>query len=79
MVVSPSVVLPQSQIHVGYNGNVCQLSIASLRYWRQLGLQPVGGPKNVKAIVACTSESGSVRTAKSFLKDVGDMYEVRFK
>lgn len=71
----PSRPLPPCQIHVGYGGNVCQLSIASLRYWAQLGLQPVGGPKDIKALIVCSSESGTIRAAKTFLERISAAYE----
>ena len=53
-----------------------QLSIAGLRYWRQLGLQPVGGRKNLEAFVICEVDEGSVRAARTFLTQMAEVYEV---
>lgn len=47
----PDGLLKQCNIHAGFQGNVIRLSIAALRYWRELDLQPVSGPKNLKAVV----------------------------
>jgi hypothetical protein len=69
--------LPPCQIHVGYSGNACELSVAALEYWRQLGVQPVGGKKDVTAFVVCDSAEGDVQAAKTFLQRSIDTYQVR--
>ena len=53
-----------------------RLSIAGLRYWRELGLQPVGGQKDITAIVVCEVADGMRRAAADLLRNMADMYEV---
>lgn len=65
--------LSPANVNVGLGGNILQLSAAGLRYWRELGLQPAGGQKNVTAYVVC--EPGeSERLAAGFLRDIGEVY-----
>ncbi|WVQ66718.1 uncharacterized protein L199_004907 [Kwoniella botswanensis] len=45
--------LPQPQISAGYHNYTINLSIPSLQYWSELGLQPHGGYKDVEAITLC--------------------------
>ncbi|OCF61553.1 hypothetical protein L486_01205 [Kwoniella mangroviensis CBS 10435] len=45
--------LPQPQISAGYHNYTINLSIPSLQYWSELGLQPHGGYKDVEAIILC--------------------------
>jgi hypothetical protein len=48
---STPLVLPPCSIHTGFQGHVIQLSAASLRYWSELGLQPLSGPKKLKILI----------------------------
>ncbi|KAL7424544.1 hypothetical protein Q5752_000228 [Cryptotrichosporon argae] len=64
--------LPQPAVNVGFGGSVMRVSVAALGYWRELGLQPAGGQKNVAAFVLCdatlAAASGAVlsRTAEAY-------------
>lgn len=71
--------LPACQMHVGYSGNVCELSVSVLRYWRQLGVQPVGGRKDISVLVVCDPSEGDVRAARAFLRRTVETYEVGFR
>jgi hypothetical protein len=53
-----------------------QLGSAGLRYWSELGLQPVGGRKDVAGLVICELGEGNVRAAKSFLARMGSIFNV---
>lgn len=68
-----SYALSPANVNVGLGGNVLQLSAAGLRYWRELGLMPAGGQKDVTAYVVCEPGEGE-RLAASFLRDIGDVY-----
>lgn len=65
--------LPPASVNVGLGGNVLQLSAAGLRYWRELGLMPAGGQKDVTAYVVCEPGEGE-RLGANFLRDIGEMY-----
>lgn len=65
-------------VHVGFHHNVMSLPIAGLRYWRELGLQPVGGPKNVKAFVMFDERTGLGSLAREFLVRMSRAYQVCF-
>jgi hypothetical protein len=77
LIAEPPQALLPCQIHVGLHGNVCQMGISALRYWRQLGLQPVGGKKDARALVVCDVDEGAVNAAKRFLQSLSATYEVR--
>ena len=53
-----------------------RLSIAALKYWSELGLQSVGGRKDVTAIAVCEPGDGMQRSARAFLRRTGEVYEV---
>lgn len=53
-----------------------RLSVAGLRYWRELGLQPVGGKKDITAFVVGEMGDGSQRAASGFLQSMGELYQV---
>ena len=56
-----------------------RLSIAGLRYWRELGLEPLGGRKNITAFVICDVSDASSRAATRFLRGIGEVYEVSIR
>lgn len=64
--------LSPCNIHTGFQGHVIQLSIASLRYWSELGLQPLSGPKNIKAVVLARhqEDEGRARRLADSLRNV---------
>jgi hypothetical protein len=62
-------------IHTGYQGRVIQLSIAALRYWSELGLQPLSGPKKIKAVIV-TKHKGDVNRARRLLESLSATYSV---
>ena len=66
--------LSHCTIHAGLANNIAKISVASLRYWRQLGLQPSGGRKDVTAYVVCEVGAGITRAATTFLQSVGEAY-----
>lgn len=66
--------IPSTSVNVGYGGAVMRISAAALRYWRELGLAPAGGPKNIVAYAVCEPGDESTRTAVAFLKDMGEVY-----
>jgi len=76
LISEPALPLIPCQIHVGLHGNVCQMGMSALRYWRQLGLQPVGGKKDVTALLVCDMDEGSINAAKRFLQSMTATYEV---
>ncbi|KAK4686309.1 hypothetical protein P7C73_g3822, partial [Tremellales sp. Uapishka_1] len=65
--------LAACSIHTGFTGNVMQLSIAALRYWRELGLQPVSGQKNVLAYILC--EPFEAQAAEELLRALAENYQ----
>lgn len=65
----------QCDIHLGFRGNVMRMSIASLRYWRELDLQPLGGEKDVK-VIALVEDLNDVDIAKQICARLGDTYKV---
>jgi hypothetical protein len=62
-------------IHIGYHGHVVQMSIAALRYWPELGLQPLSGPKNFKAVVINIYEH-EAHYARKLVNELGETYTV---
>jgi hypothetical protein len=68
--------LAMVNIHAGFAGYVTRLSIASLSYWRQLGLVPVGGKKDVSAVMICDAGEDSKRAAERLMTKLGATYEV---
>lgn len=62
-------------IHTGYHNRLVQISIAALRYWPELGLQPLSGPKDIKAtIIVETAEDRPA--ARHLAEKLGDSYAV---
>jgi len=68
--------LPPCNIHTGFQGNVIRLSSASLRYWSELGLQPLSGPKNVKAVIV-TRHVEDESQARRLVESLRTVYSVR--
>lgn len=68
--------LSPCSVHTGFADNIMRLSIAGLRYWRDLGLQPVGGKKDITAFVICEVGDGIKRAADTFLRQMEETYEV---
>ncbi len=68
--------LSQCNVHAGYSGNVMRLSIAGLRYWNELGLEPVGGRKDITAFVVCEVGDGYRRAAVDLLRRMQGLYVV---
>lgn len=69
-----SYTLPQVSVNVGFGSAVMRISVAGLRYWRELGLNPASGPKDVKAFAICAPGADNERVAKSFLTDMSEVY-----
>ena len=67
--------LPPCNIHTGFQGNVIQLSGASLRYWSELGLQPLSGPKNLK-VVFVTRHLEDEAQARRLVESLRNVYSV---
>ena len=67
--------LPPCSIHTGFQGNVIQLSGASLRYWSELGLQPLSGPKDMKIIIVTRHAEDEAR-ARALADSLRTMYSV---
>nr|XP_018261125.1 uncharacterized protein I303_06846 [Kwoniella dejecticola CBS 10117]OBR83283.1 hypothetical protein I303_06846 [Kwoniella dejecticola CBS 10117] len=63
--------LPQPQISAGYHHYSINLNISSLQYWTELGLQPHGGHKDVKAVFLCDDSPGSTQRAASAGAEIG--------
>jgi hypothetical protein len=63
-------------IHTGYHSRVVQISIASLQYWPELGLQPLSGPKDIKATIIVENIEDGHR-ARKVATGLGDSYAVR--
>lgn len=53
-----------------------QLSASGLRYWSELGLQAVGGRKDVAGLVICEVGEGIVSAAKTFLRRMSKVFDV---
>jgi len=64
--------LSPCSVHTGFQGHVIQLSMASLRYWSELGLQPLSGPKNIKAVIVTRhqEDEGRARRLADSLRNV---------
>jgi hypothetical protein len=62
-------------VHTGFQGNVIQLSGAALRYWSELGLQPLSGPKDIKAVIV-TSHGEDEGRARRLANSVRAAYSV---
>ncbi|CAK9787437.1 hypothetical protein CC85DRAFT_330771 [Cutaneotrichosporon oleaginosum] len=67
--------LEQPSVHVGYGSNVMRVNVAALRYWRELGLMPSGGPKDLAAFVICAPGAYNVQRAQTFLTDISEVFE----
>ncbi|KAL1410803.1 hypothetical protein Q8F55_001745 [Vanrija albida] len=71
----PSYGLPNAFVNVGYGSSIMRIGAAALRYWRELGLSPGGGPKAIKAFVVCEPGDDATAVAKDFLRDISETYE----
>lgn len=71
---TPTYTLPQANVNVGFGSAVMRISVAALRYWRELGLEPAGGPKDIKTFAICDPGEDSERLAASFLADMSEVY-----
>jgi hypothetical protein len=67
--------LEQPPMHVGWGSNVMRINVAGLRFWRELGLMPSGGPKDLSAFVVCAPGDSNVKRAQEFLADMGEVFE----
>ena len=65
----------QCDIHLGFNGNAMRMSIASLRYWRELDLQPLGGKKDIK-VIALVEGLDRMEAGKQICTRLGHTYRV---
>lgn len=54
---------------------VCQIAVSALLYARQLGIQPLGGEKDVEGLVIAESDYGR---AEGFMVGMCAVYEVGF-
>jgi hypothetical protein len=68
-------VLTPCSIHTGFQGHVIQLSIAALRYWSELGLQPLSGPKVIKAVIVTRNQEDEGR-ARRLAESLRNVYSV---
>ncbi|WWD19869.1 hypothetical protein CI109_104337 [Kwoniella shandongensis] len=66
--------LTQPHIHTGFANNVAKLTIPSLEYWSELGLQPAGGRKDVQAVLVCEAGGGIAELGKGFLGMLAQSY-----
>jgi hypothetical protein len=62
--------LDTSAVHVGFAGNVMRIDASGLGFWRQLGLSPVGGEKDVTSVAICLPGDGNMQLADVLLKGV---------
>ncbi|WWC91939.1 uncharacterized protein L201_006891 [Kwoniella dendrophila CBS 6074] len=62
--------LPQPQISAGYHNYTIDLSISSLQYWIELGLQPHGGYKDVEAVLLCQDTNESKENGRDILYEM---------
>lgn len=69
--------LSPCNIHTGFQGHVIQLSMASLRYWSELGLQPLSGPKNIKAVIVTRHQEDEPR-ARRLAESLRNIYTVSY-
>ena len=65
----------QPQVHLGFHNMIIKLSIASLRFWRELNLQPAGGKKQTTAYVLCENAAGWREAADQFLTAMREGWE----
>jgi len=65
--------LTPCNIHVGLRDTVCQVAISALLYSGQLGIQPLGGEKDVSALLLAESDDWR---SKDFLSSMSRIYEV---
>ncbi|ORX40443.1 hypothetical protein BD324DRAFT_610744 [Kockovaella imperatae] len=71
---NPKSLAPLS-VHVGFAGSVMSLGAAGLRYWPQLGLEPVGGRKDIAFSVLHEKASGAEGATLRFLQALEGVYE----
>lgn len=78
--------LRQPKLSVGHSGQVVQMSVPALKFWDTIGLEPIGGPKNVLGFAVYeagdekdkdTSEETKVVTR--WLENLGEVYQVSAK
>lgn len=67
---------PPCAIHTGLAGNVTKLSIASLRFWRELGLQPLSGPKNARMFAIVDAGKKARPACVNYLERMSSAYKV---
>ncbi|QRW15725.1 mediator complex subunit 13 carboxy-terminal protein [Rhizoctonia solani] len=60
----------------GHSGQVVQVYAPALRFWEVVGLEPVGGAKDVVAY-AVVEEGEEVGVVKRWMERVGQVYETR--
>lgn len=59
---------------------VMRMSLSAIKLWEKVALQPMSGPKDVKAFVTCASSLATdvVRSAiVPWLENVASVYKVR--
>ncbi|WVQ83661.1 hypothetical protein IAT38_005804 [Cryptococcus sp. DSM 104549] len=66
--------LTQPLINTAFSHNILRLSISSLPYWSELGLEPAGGKKDVHALVVCEDTDVARRAASKLMGDMGRAY-----
>lgn len=66
--------LPQAAVNVGFGSSVMRINVAGLRYWRELGLAPSGGPKDLAAFVVCAPGEYNIQRASELLSDMAEVY-----
>lgn len=74
--------LRQPKLSLGHSGQVVQMSAPSLRFWDTIGLEPVGGPKNVLGYAVYEAEGDRDTTDQAnvidrWLESLGQVYQVR--
>ncbi|GAB1523752.1 hypothetical protein RhiTH_006902 [Rhizoctonia solani] len=75
--VSPRLDKPRvPKVAVGHSGQVVQVYAPALRFWEVVGLEPVGGAKDVVAY-AVVEEGEEVGVVKRWMERVGQVYETR--
>ncbi|WRT70002.1 uncharacterized protein IL334_006995 [Kwoniella shivajii] len=67
--------LPQPQISTGYHNYVVNLSIPSLHYWSELGLQPQGGNKNAEVVIYCEDNHEARERAMQVVSGITQVWE----
>lgn len=72
-------VLRTPKLALGYLGNVVTASPESVQFWQELGVGPVGGPKDITSFSLYIGDDGSeARDNIDLVKHIGTAYEVRW-